>query len=59
MKRLAVLAALAAALTTGCASKPFTGQHTPWPSPAGGSKSPWMTAYGCDAVVAARFGQKC
>jgi hypothetical protein len=59
MKKFAFLAALLAVLISGCATPVSSGAPTPYASPAGGQASPWMTAYGCDANIAARYGQRC
>jgi hypothetical protein len=61
MKLLHAAAALIfAASVAGCASKPMAPvPMVPFGAPTAASQTPWMTAAGCDAIIARRFGKSC
>lgn len=58
---IAVLSLAVVAVASGCASStsPMLTQATPWPSTMAPTTTPWMTAQGCDPVMANRMGKRC
>jgi hypothetical protein len=55
-----VLAALFVVVAAGCASPAMTPvPMVPYGAPSATSQSPWVTAAGCDALLARRMGKSC
>jgi hypothetical protein len=49
-----------AAVAAGCANPAMTPvPMVPYGAPAATSSTPWMTAAGCDALIASRNGKSC